>query len=600
MQANNGFSPMALSPAPAFFLDPYRDAYVSTIDNNGVRQRGNIIDSATARTGQALATAGTLGSKPIFNGEGWYFEVGAQMTTGSSSDYNFIHDGSDFDIWCAVFICPTASTTYLRTILSNNGASNSTRGFYLLINSTAGNNRLEFRACNGTVAFISLSANSAVTVNTTNIIRVRRSGSNAKMFVNGVEVANQTISLSSGVGNAGAIMTLVPAIAVSANLYLKDVVVFNRVLTAPEALSMNTRRFLSITPEPINVYIEFGDSNDAGRGINSQIAPDLVGNIVGSFMETYNSSTTNTTSWIGKLLLGTNQTIPPESPTTQHGSEMRFGKSMGAVKEHCIIKWGRGSHYMYSRGGAIAPDFNINSPSGNGYTQLLNAINLSLTDLVHSHRRTPVFRGLMPIIGANDAANAAQGVSWTRSGTTITISTGFHGFVVGASFGVYNSSDAATIPNRLYTVTSVPNINTFTITAVNTGATSGTVSYSGGYYFKQNCYDTINGVIVYLTSTIKNQVTNGTGYTVDKLRLYFPQTRTVPGLNAEGMSQVRTAQAEMGTDFLTDNPARSGNVLGSFSESTEALPIASGHFSTVGYDMLGDMRYNYYLPFIDE
>jgi hypothetical protein len=592
----NQFTPSSLSPV--LFVNPYQNPYVNTVDNNGTRQRGNIIDSATATTGQALATAGTLASKPIYNGEGWYFEAGAQFTTGSNSDYNFIHDGSDFDIWATVFICPTASTTYFRGIISNNGLSANNRGFYLAVNSTA-NNRLEFRAGNGTSAFISLSANSAVTVNATNIVRVRRSGSNAKMFVNGVEVANQTISLSPGVGNSSDVLTVCSAGASSANLYLKDAVVFNRALTTDEAAKMNSRTFVSITPTPINVYIEYGDSNDAGRGANASIAPDLVGTIEGSFMETYNSSAPNASSWAGRLLLGTNQTMPSENPLTQHGSEMRFGKSMSALKEHCIIKWGRGSHSMFARGGANSPDFNISSSSGAYVDLTTKVLPIVLNDLVHSQRRTPVFRGITPIIGANDATFANQGNAWVRVATTATITRSNHGFSTGANIGIYNSNDLSAIPNGNYTIT-VLTVNTFTITVPNTGATSGTVSYSGAYNFKQNSYDTINGIIVYLTSTVRNQITAGTGYTVDKLRLYFPQTKAT-GINAEGLSQVQTAQSAMGTDFLTDNPARSANVLGSFSESTNALPLQdSVHYSTLGYDELGTMRFNYYEDFINE
>ena len=588
-----------MSLSPTLFINPYQNPYVNTVDNNGLRQRGNIIDSATATTGQALATAGTLASKPIFNGEGWYFEFGAEMTTGSTSDYNFIHDGSNFDIWVTVFICPTASTTYQRTIICNNGFSTTARGILLRANATSGNNRLECNVGNGSASFITLGANSALTVNATNTIRVRRSGSNATMWVNGVQVATQTISLSSGVGNAAGVMTIATAVVVSVNYYFKDLVIFNRALTSGEVTSMNNRTFMSITPEPTNVYIEYGDSNDAGRGSNASIAPDLVGNIDGSFIETY-SSTPNSSSWIGRLLLGTNQTIPSENPATLHGSEMRFGKSMGAVKEHCIIKWGRGSHSMFARGGANSPDFNISSASG-AYLQTLSALALSISDLVHSQRRTPVFRGITPIIGANDATFANQGNAWTRTGATITITRSNHGLAVGAVLGIYNSNDLTIIPNGIYTITAVTT-NTFTIhvPSAGAGATSGTVSYSGAYNFKQNSYDTINGIIVYLTSNVRNQITAGTGYTVDKVRIYFPQTKAT-GINAEGLSQVQTAQSAMGTDFLTDNPARSGNVLGSFSESTAALPMQDGvHYSTVGYDELGTMRFNYFDDYINE
>ena len=594
------FNPSTLSPAPTLFINPYVNPYVTSVDNNGIRQKGNIIDSATATTGQSLATAGTLGSKPIYNGEGWYFSDGAQLTTGSVSDYNFIHTGGDFDIWCTVFICPTASTTYSRAILCNNGFSNTAKGILLRLNSTAGNNQLECRVGNGSSAFISLTASAALTVNTTNIIRVRRSGSTVTMFVNGVQVATQTISLAAGTGDAVTVMNVCQNTASSVQVYLKDVVVLNRVLTTSEAISMNSRRFMNLTPDPINVYIRLGDSNCAGRGVNASIAGDLTGSISGTLIDAFNSNTPDYTSWAGKLLLGTNQTIPSETPSTQHGSEMRFGKAMGAVKDIFIIKWGRGSHSMFARGGALSPDFNISSSSG-AYSQLVNtALPVALNDLVHTQRRTPVFRGIEFIIGANDATFANQSVPWTRSGTSATLTLAFHGFVVGGTFAIYNSTDTSAIPTGLYTITA-NTTNTFTVTVPNAGGTSGTASYSGAYYFKQNCYDVINGIITYLTSTIKNQITNGTGYTVNKLRLYFPRTYATSTVNTEAYNQTTTAQTEMGTNFLTDNPSRSSNVLGSFSESTSDLGMQDGvHYSTAGYDGLGTKEYNYYNQYINE
>lgn len=594
--AGSTFNPSTLSPI--LFINPYKDAYVSTIDNNGTRQRGNIIDNATATSGQALATSGTLGSKPIFNGEGWYFSDGAQMTTGSVSDYNFFHTGGDFEIFLTVFICPTASTTYSRAVLCNNGFSNTAKGILLRLNSSAGNNNLEFRCGNGSSAFISLTASGALTVNAQNRIRVRRSGSTATMFVNGTQVATQTISLGAGTGDAAAIMNVCQNTASSAQVYFKDVVVFNRALSTNEATSMNSRRFINISPEPINVYIRLGDSNCAGRGVNASIAGDLSGSISGTMMETFVGAP-DYTSWSGKLILGTNQTISSENPSTQHGSEMRFGKSMGALKETCIIKWGRGSHSLFARGGALSPDFNIGSASG-AYSQLISALAIQLNDLVHTQRRTPVFRGIEFIIGANDATFADQLLPWTRSGTSATFTRAFHGLVVGGTFAIYNSTDTSAIPTGLYTITA-NTTNTFTVTVPNAGGTSGTASYSGAYYFKQNSYDIINGIITNLTSTIKNQLTNGTGYTVNKLRLYFPRTYATTTVNTEAYGQVTTAQTEMGTNFLTDNPSRSANVLGSYSETTSDLGMQDGvHYSTSGYDGLGTKEYNYYSQYINE
>jgi hypothetical protein len=421
------------------------------------------------------------------------------------------------------------------------------------------------------------------------------------MHVNGVQVATQTISASPGVGNAGGVMTLATFAGASANLYFKDLVIFNRVLTTTEATSMNSRRFKSINPEPINVYISAGDSNCAGRGVNSAIASDLIGNIAGAYI-TKLSASFDTTSYVEKLLLGTNQTIPSEFPTTQHGSEMRFGKDMGAVQDVFILKYGVGSNTVFQRNDGGGADFNVNTLNSSYNTMITKVIPQALTDLVHSQRRTPIFRGFMWIEGANDALFGNQGVSWTRSGTTATVTSANHGLLSTYKLGFYDSSDLATIPIANYQVTRIDN-NTFTIPVVNSGATSGTLSWTGGYFYKQNVYAVVNGIIDYLTLTLKNQLTNGTGYTVNKLRLYFPQTTQGigAGLNADSFNQVVAAQIAMGTDYLTDNPSKVGKVVGSFSESTSDLPMQDGvHYSTVGYDGLGLKEKNYFNTYINE
>jgi hypothetical protein len=590
-----GFNPASLSPV--LWVNPYVDSYVTTIDNNGVRQRGNIIDSATASTGQSLTTAGTLISKPIYNGEGWMFQAGVQLSTGSVSDYNFIHDGSDFDIWCTVFICPTTNSTYQRGFICNNGFSTTARGILLRANST-GNNRLDCNIGNGTQSFITLGANSVLTVNATQVIRVTRSGATARMFVNGTQVATQTIVLAPGVGNAASVMQIATALAATANVYMKDVFVENRALTVSEAANMNARIFPSITPEPINVYLFAGDSNCAGRGSNAAIAPDLVGNIAGTSAETF-SSVIDASSWIGKLLLGTNQTLPSENPTTQHGSEMRFGKSMGAAKEDFILKCGLGSNTVFQRANNALSDFNVNTVNSSYSRFTTTIIPTALFDLVHSYRKTPVFRGFLWIEGANDALFGAQGVSWTRVGTTITVISINHGMTTPDTLGFYDSSDLTTIPIANYSITRI-DASTFTIIGVNTGATSGTLSYAGGYFYKQNVYNVVNGLIDVLQLSIKNQVTNGNGYTVNKLRLYFPQTAGT-GLNAASLAFVQAAQTDMGANYLTDNPSRAVNVLGSFSESTASIPRQDGvHYTTAGYDTLGSWEYNYFSSFINE
>lgn len=68
-------------------------------------------------------------------------------------------------------------------------------------------------------------------------------------------------------------------------------------------------------------------------------------------------------------------------------------------------------------------------------------------------------------------------VTWTRVTTTATLTSVNHGFKVGDKFFVPVSSNAAGITIALKTVLSVPTSDTITFTCVDSGATSGTLSY---------------------------------------------------------------------------------------------------------------------------
>jgi hypothetical protein len=72
---------------------------------------------------------------------------------------------------------------------------------------------------------------------------------------------------------------------------------------------------------------------------------------------------------------------------------------------------------------------------------------------------------------------AGSAVTWTRSGTTVTITKTAHHLITGDSVIITVSSDATALPLGTYTVTKLTD-NTFTVTGLNAGATSGTCTYT--------------------------------------------------------------------------------------------------------------------------
>lgn len=71
---------------------------------------------------------------------------------------------------------------------------------------------------------------------------------------------------------------------------------------------------------------------------------------------------------------------------------------------------------------------------------------------------------------------SVAGLAWTRVTTTASITQTAHGYLVGDLFAVTATSDAAAITTGAKTVLGVTNANVFTVTCLNAGAASGTVT----------------------------------------------------------------------------------------------------------------------------
>lgn len=581
---HNQFNPATLFPD--LWIDAVHGAYTSTIDNNGTRANGNIIDGATANTGQTITIGGTLGQQPIYNGEGWYFNpvAPAQISIVTTTDFNYLHNGSDFEIYLWYYHS-TQTGNGTRGLIYTNGYSSTARGLLLTYDNTGSIDRLNLKICNGSIAVININMDGVLDHDALNKIRILKSGNTVTVFVDGVQVGTQTNtgwSVSDAAGNLVVFGGSNPGL----HLWLYDLVIFDKTLAASEVVSMNARTFETITPTDINVYAFTGDSNCEGYGVNASIASDLTGNVERAYSGTFSTNSTISNTWLGKLLLGTNQNLSTENVATQHGIEMRFCKAMGSTttKDLFIVKYGRGSTSL----------LNDWSTATTVQTQFKNGLQVAYSNLKHIYRRNPVLRGFIWVGGANDAAIGGQTISWTRSGTTATITQTNHARLTGQKIPVYGSTDTNAIPLATYVCTRI-DANTFTIPVVNTGATSGTLDYSGGLNFKTLFYTYVNDVIDYVEGTI--------GVPVTKLRIYVLETRTPGTFNAVSLSDVIAGQQAVGTSYLIDNPSRSGNVLGSSSQPTNMsyISMADGtHYGTTGLDDLGKITYVYFKPFINE
>lgn len=381
------FTPLALSPL--LWVDAINGAYVSSVDNNGVRKRGNLVDSATAMTGQAIVNSGTQASKGIWNGEGWWMKTTAQFTIGNIGDFNLLHAGGQWEAWITWWQTPAAAGNQ-RAILSTNGFSSTALGFLLYYNNTGGANAAELRMGNGTQSVVSRTANNSVNQNALNTARIVGNGNTVTLFMNGVQVAQQVATNPWSASNSVTPLTLSSITSATATHYLKDVVIFNRLLTANEAAKMNARTFTTIAPTACNVYAMIGDSNNDGQEPNNTTAAELLGkhNIL---MVNQANATVATGDYIELLELGRNHKLK-NGTMTLHGGEMRFGYNFTDPNiKAMILKLGVGST------DALA----WTSPN-NPYGQWINMINKYIPELYHAHRRFAVLRGTINWHGAND------------------------------------------------------------------------------------------------------------------------------------------------------------------------------------------------------
>lgn len=81
-----------------------------------------------------------------------------------------------------------------------------------------------------------------------------------------------------------------------------------------------------------------------------------------------------------------------------------------------------------------------------------------------------------PHTGLPTGPDGSVAATWTRSGSTITVTSTGHGLITSNVITIYQSSDETATPVGTETVTNLT-ANTFTFVGVATGATSGTLTY---------------------------------------------------------------------------------------------------------------------------
>lgn len=150
------------------------------------------------------------------------------------------------------------------------------------------------------------------------------------------------------------------------------------------------------------------------------------------------------------------------------------------------------------------------------------------------------------------------GIAWVRSGTTATFTDNSHGYTVGTVITISQSSSTAAIPVNTYAITSVTT-NTYNITCLNGGATSGTATNNTPFSLLISSYEiraSDNSTVLYRgsanTAVISKQYITSTTlswylYAIDSAGKYSSNSKngtttlslpgTVTGLVASAVSE---------------------------------------------------------------
>lgn len=419
-------------PAPT----QWADLIAGGLFSYGIDNINRVVTSGSARVGASITSAGSaLVNRPSWNGDGIYFNLQGGLTWGSTSTHNTFHQDTPW----TVYICwyqLAVGTTHLGPLLcANAGSSNSTGLAIFMDNRTASSksysiNYLVTKSVAGQVPINVYSANDAVIPNAWNWLKAKFDGTNFSLVVNGGTAVTSIPSIAFATGNAtnalriGNLNTVGSSTGI--NAYLKHIYMEDSFMTGADETLMDSWAVAmcseGVPMEDANVYLMGGQSNMAGRGVNSSIAGQLTDRVGAKIMfveptaptQTNGTGSVDSSSYWDELQLGVSQTF--ESVATQHGMEMRFGYNMNAYSKNAwLIKMGVGGTPLFST--VTYNDWNVSSAQL--YTHWRSLILNGLVEMQHIFRKNPVIRGWVWMQGETDAIISGAGSPYKTNFTTL-------------------------------------------------------------------------------------------------------------------------------------------------------------------------------------
>jgi carbohydrate esterase-like sialic acid-specific acetylesterase len=436
-------NPLGLTASIVVWVLPIAHIWHDFIDRSkatfGTDNIQRIETDVAGKAGLSLnRISGVLLRTPSWNGEGTYFNSQTGLKwSGSNTSLKPYSDGTQFTMYF-IFKQLTVTSTYNAPIWDTTNFSSASIGCSLWVDnrsSLSKSNRVKFlisRNVSGTPAINMESGDNAIVQNAWNCIKITYDGTTVRLYTSAsggsfTQVASSTVAAAFSASNPSNIYTwgnqTTFGTQTGSTIYMKHAYLLNS-LSGNQTLLDSWAQAMcqeNIIVYDANIYLRIGQSNQAGRGLNSGIASELSSTVGARIMvaqptpptQTDATGTINSDSYWEVLQLARNQTI--ENVATQHGMEMRFGYDMWQFNENCwIIKLGVGGTPIYST--ATYNDWNVSSAQL--YTLTLNLSSVAVDELRHVFRRNPVVRGMSIMQGETDAIITGAGAQFKSNWTT--------------------------------------------------------------------------------------------------------------------------------------------------------------------------------------
>lgn len=441
-------NPLNLTVTIVVWVIPVPYNWIDCIDKNqivgAIDNIGRITTQVTTKVlSSFIQKNANLLQRPSWNGEGEFFNTqSAMLQAGTTAVYTRFSNGGQFTMYF-VWKQLAVPDTHFGPIMDAINASSAATGLGLYIDHRIASSRVNklyliiAKGVSGQAPINLLSSDNAIVQDAWNAAKITYDGTTVRVYTSAsggafTEVASAAPAFSFSASNPANLLTFGNLFTVGSSTgmrgYLKHCYFEDSFMSAPDRANLDAWAqamcLENIEVTSANIYLEVGQSNCAGRGLNSEIDSDLTGRVGAMIMwprptpatSTPGSGTVTSDSYWQELELGVSQTF--ESIATQHGMEMRFGYDMFEHNENCwIIKYGVGGTPIFEQ--ATYNNWNVTTPTL--FTQFYNLIVNGLDEVQHVFRKTPVIRGLSVMQGETDAltgatfvgAGAAYKGNWT-------------------------------------------------------------------------------------------------------------------------------------------------------------------------------------------